>query len=127
MNGLDLIQLYAAGGFFGLCGQLFRAAAGLMKVSEAAASNGQKTLDVFSWSQFLISLLLGFCAGLAATFSLASGVKHFVFDNTSMSTVFAAGYAGSDFLQAVLAKTPLAPRVGAGSPGPGAPTLPPMG
>lgn len=98
---LDVSLQILCGGLLGMVGQGMRAVAGLKKSSDAATSAGQSLGDVFDGRALLISLLIGFVAGALAMLTAAWPGPLDV-SRSLLATVVAAGYAGSDFIEAFL-------------------------
>jgi hypothetical protein len=116
----DLLMQILAGGMLGILGQGLRAVAGMKKVNDAAAACGKSFGDVFDMSRFVISLFIGFTAGALALVLAETSVADLKIDKAQITAIIAAGYAGTDFIQAFLAKsTP------ALAPAPEAPPAPP--
>lgn len=90
------------GGILGMIGQGFRIVAGMKKVSDSAAATGQSPSDLFALRKLLISLLTGFIGGVVAVLTLGKSFANP--DITQMLGVIAAGYAGSDFIDAFIQK-----------------------
>ncbi|GLH79176.1 hypothetical protein SSBR45G_40850 [Bradyrhizobium sp. SSBR45G] len=86
-------------GLMGMTGQFIRAIGGVKKARDAASANNASLSDVFEWPAFLTSLGTGFAAGVIAGLTLQS-------DDTSPPWLgmLAAGYAGSDFVEAFMTK-----------------------
>lgn len=92
-------------GLMGTIGQGIRAIAGLKKLNDFANSGDPSSADVFITSRLVVSLLIGFIAGAIA--GIATG---FVMGPGSVSDAHillglaAAGYAGTDFIEAMASK-----------------------
>jgi hypothetical protein len=91
------------GGLMGMIGQGIRAVAGLKKMNDDAASSGATSADLFIASRLVVSLLIGFIAGVIAAISV--GLDNLInIDPGKVSTLLgiaAAGYAGTDFIEAL--------------------------
>lgn len=128
MAALDLIYLLLAGGLLGMLGQVVRMCAGLKKASDSAAASGQSFADMFDGGKLGISLVIGFAAGalalLGAGWGSTSGPAGFKLDNSTISAIIAAGYAGTDFIEAFMKKS--LPDSSGAAAGPAA-RQPPMG
>jgi hypothetical protein len=102
MEASQVIATIMLGGLMGLFGQGIRAIRGLKTMVDDAAASGN---DLFSAARLLISLVIGFLAGIAATLIL--GVK-FVHENAGDAHVLlgiaACGYAGTDFIEGFISK-----------------------
>lgn len=108
-------------GLLGMLGQGVRVVAGLKKASNDAAAQNLGLAEVFMLSRLLFGLMVGFVAGVAAALALGIG-KLVSIDTGSTSLLLgiaAAGYAGTDFIEAFLpvvaAGRPPAPAGGAGT------------
>ena len=91
------------GGLMGMIGQGIRAVAGLKKMNDNAQSSGATSADLFIASRLVVSLLIGFIAGVIAAISVGLD-KLINIDPGNLSTLFgiaAAGYAGTDFIEAL--------------------------
>ena len=88
-------------GMFGAIGQVIRAVAGLKKAQDASRAGAAEFSAKFEWPTFVVSLIIGFTAGvlacLAVTFPVTVDVK-------LLLTFIAAGYAGADFIEAFIKK-----------------------
>lgn len=88
-------------GVMGITGQFIRAIGGAKKVNDQAASLNVGFKDVFDWSKFLTSMTTGFAAGIIAGLALRPND-----DKTQFFLgILAAGYAGTDFIEAFLKKS----------------------
>lgn len=108
------------GGFLGMVGQGARAIVGLKKESDSAAAAGQNLADRFRASTLVVSLMIGFVAGVLAMVGLVAAGKIAVasVDGQTVATLLGAGYAGADFIEGFMQReTPP-------SGGPAAPTAP---
>ncbi len=89
-------------GTLGAAGQAIRAVAGIKKMMDQARSDGQAPFDQFVTSRFVVTLVVGFVAGMVAALSL--GVSKLIpvnLDNIELLLgLAAAGYGGTDFLEA---------------------------
>jgi len=102
-TGETLIQLLT-GGLLGLTGQGLRVVVGLKKLNDQAQQTNQKTKDLIVTSQLLISLLIGFFAGILATVSMLATGDGKPLSNHALLSMIAAGYAGTDFIEAFMNK-----------------------
>jgi hypothetical protein len=87
----------------GVAGQLFRVVVGLKKASDAKP--GQKTADIFSGSQFLISIGIAAIVGGGAGILAAVTTQSYVVTQSTYFTFLAAGYAGTDFIEGFTMKS----------------------
>jgi hypothetical protein len=100
MNEIFLALLL--GGLMGMIGQGIRAVAGLKKMNDDAQSQGATAQDLFIASRLIVSLIIGFIAGVIAASTMLS--KLIAMTSGDISILFgiaAAGYAGTDFIEAI--------------------------
>jgi hypothetical protein len=104
----EVIGTLLLGGLLGTVGQGARTVIGLKKLSDENAGKDPNQMDVFVASRLLISLFLGFIAGVIAALSL--GLEKLANvgsgDISLLLGIAAAGYAGTDFIEAFIARTP---------------------
>ncbi|AOF89691.1 hypothetical protein [Sinorhizobium sp. RAC02] len=107
------------GGVMGLIGQGARTVIGLKKLHDENAAKGPNEQDSFIASRLVISLFIGFIAGVAAALLLDLGklAAITVNDIDLLLGLAAAGYAGTDIIEAFVARLPTP--AGGGSPGGG--------
>lgn len=89
------------GGLLGLVGQGVRVVVGLKKLNEEAKSRGSSFKEEFAASQLLVSLLIGFCAGILAMIAAIDmeQAKPETITTKIIMSIIAAGYAGTDFIE----------------------------
>ena len=107
MGAADWIVLLLLGGLLGMLGQGVRVVGGLKKVHDQASQQGKQFGDLFELSSLVISLLIGFIAGALAVLVLGatqSDAKPVSFDPKTLFALLAAGYAGTDFIEAFMKK-----------------------
>ncbi|MGB1316290.1 MAG: hypothetical protein ACPG4Y_09740 [Chitinophagales bacterium] len=92
------------GGSFGMIGQGLRMIIGLKKLNQVAASNNIKFGEVFESSRFLISLFIGFSAGVLAIFFMDQFDELSSNNNEQLAALIAIGYSGTDFLEGFMSK-----------------------
>ena len=99
---LDVSAALVVGGMVGTIGQATRSIAGLKKLQDQAQQDGVSVSDIFSALRFFISLMIGFIAGMIAVISM--GLDKFsqlgTSDTALLMGIAAAGYAGTDFIEA---------------------------
>jgi putative chitinase len=103
----DWIAQLALGGLLGMLGQGVRVIGGLKKVHDQAAQQSKEFGDLFELSTLVISLLIGFIAGALAILALGStqGLPDPAnVDRKTIMALLAAGYAGTDFIEAFMKK-----------------------
>jgi putative chitinase len=107
------------GGVMGLIGQGARTVIGLKKLHDENAAKGPNEQDSFIASRLVVSLFIGFIAGVAATLLLGldklADIK--TEDIDLLLGLAAAGYAGTDIIEAFVTRLPKP--AGGGSPGGG--------
>jgi hypothetical protein len=98
--GNALLALILAG-LLGMVGQGVRAVAGIKKMGDDAQAKGVSPSSVFSPGWFLVSLAIGFIAGIIAGLSLGlSKLLKTPDDFQLLLGIAAAGYSGTDFVEA---------------------------
>jgi hypothetical protein len=90
----DFLVKVVTGMLVGMLGQGARVAVGMKKTFDEAEARKTSFSQQFNWGQLVVSLLLG---GIAGAIAIFSAVKQF--DTQAFTTLFAAGYAGSDFIE----------------------------
>lgn len=102
----DVFGAILLGGTLGLVGQGARAAIGLKKMNDTAQDQSLGWSDVFVASRLVVSLIIGFLAGVAGTFAL--GIDKLInLQQGQLDVLFgivAAGYAGTDAIEAFIAR-----------------------
>jgi hypothetical protein len=102
-NIARVIEIILLGGLMGLFGQGIRAVVGLKSMVDQANAKGVSQNELFDAARLLISLVIGFLAGIAAT--LALGFDKF--ETIQMSLLLgiaAAGYSGTDFIEGFISQ-----------------------
>ena len=100
-----LLQLLT-GGLLGLVGQMLRFLVGYKKLYDVAAKEGVRASEMFQTSRFVISLIIGFVAGIIGVVSL-SDFTGTIFNNKikeTILTLIGIGYAGTDFIEGFIKK-----------------------
>lgn len=95
------------GGLLGMTGQGIRVIAGIKKGHDQAARAGENFRNNFETSTLLISLLIGFVAGVLATISVWKPEYWANTPNETIMAVIGAGYAGADFVEAFMTRAKL--------------------
>lgn len=116
------------GGLLGTLGQGVRVVVGLKKLNDQALGERKRFSEVFSTSTFLMSLLIGFIAGVLGVIS--SGVDLAAVTRQDVLFLIGIGYAGADFIEGFVRKNlpssataAAAPAVPPGGPAAGAADL----
>lgn len=115
------LEILILGGLAGLVGQVIRSVAGMHKLGLEASAENVKRVTLFEPSRLAFSLMVGFAAGALA--SLSIGVPNG--DTITPQTILgflAAGYAGTDFIEAFVKQK--LPATGANIPVPTQPQQP---
>jgi hypothetical protein len=98
--GNALLAIVVAG-LLGMIGQGIRSVAGIKKMGDDAQAKGVTASSAFSPGWFFVSLMIGFIAGVAAGLALGLGKILKAPDDFQMLLgLAAAGYAGTDFIEA---------------------------
>ena len=100
-----LLQLLT-GGLLGLVGQMIRFVVGYKKLNDEALKEGKTVSEMFQTSLFVISLIIGFVAGILGVVSL-SDFKESIFSTKTKETILiliGIGYAGTDFIEGFIKK-----------------------
>lgn len=100
-----LLQLLI-GGLLGLVGQMLRFLVGYKKLYEVASEKNTATADMFQTSRFVISLIIGFVAGVLGMISISEFKADFFDKNLkeTIMTLIGVGYAGTDFIEGFIKK-----------------------
>lgn len=112
MSAEELLGTLILAGFLGMVGQGARAIVGLKKMNDEAQASGASAQDLFIASRLVVSLIVGFIAGVIAAFCLGiSKLLSIKDDDTQlMLGIAAAGYAGTDFIEAFARKLGSSPQ-----------------
>jgi hypothetical protein len=106
MATVEILSALALGGLMGLVGQGSRAVIGLKKLNDSNQKSDPAQSEVFVASRLLVSLMIGFISGVAA--SVAMGLDKLVnisVDNLDvLLSIAAVGYAGTDAIEAFIAR-----------------------
>lgn len=98
-----LVMEIILGGLLGMVGQGARVVVGLKKLNDEAAEKQKPFSDLFSTSTLVVSLLIGFVAGVLALIG-TSGIDTELIDKNTMLAIIGAGYAGTDFIEGFMKK-----------------------
>jgi hypothetical protein len=88
-------------GLMGMVGQGIRAIAGLKKVNDQARDTNVSSVDLFIASRLVFSLIIGFIAGVIAGIATNIIGADAAIDIKALLGIAAAGYAGTDFVEAM--------------------------
>ncbi len=99
MNAVEWLPVLTLGALLGAVGQVIRSIAGLKKLKD---NPGEK----FDPMQLMISVIIGAAAGVIAMVTLGvSDSPDAKMTTQDIITVIAAGYTGSDFIEAFITKS----------------------
>jgi soluble lytic murein transglycosylase-like protein len=99
----DVLGALLIGGLMGLVGQGARAALGLKKMNDLANDQGLGWNDVFAASRLVVSLIIGFLAGVVTAIGLGVDTIASAFTPDMLTKLAAAGYIGTDAIEAFTA------------------------
>jgi len=101
----QLIIVILLAGMMGAIGQGARTIVGLKKAGDKATEAEYTLSDVFQASRLLVSLLIGFIAGVFALLALGPDKLQGGESKTQLLLgLMAAGYAGTDFIEGFMSK-----------------------
>lgn len=92
----ELLSQLLLGGLLGAVGQGLRVVVGLKKVWDESRSVNRQFAELFSTQSLLLSLLIGFVAGVLGIVSLTTPDLD---DRQTLVTLIGVGYAGADFIE----------------------------
>lgn len=104
-SAVDWIQVIFLGGLSGALGQAARTIVGIKKVNDLAAAESTDPKDLIVASRLFISLTIGFVAGALAALAMDLSIN--AIEVAQILGFAAAGYAGADFIEGFISKTPL--------------------
>ena len=105
MNTEQWILLLLLGGILGMLGQGIRVITGLKKLHNNSSREHLAFGDIFQFRTLLLSLIIGFIAGaLTIIVMMPEGGAAAKVERQTILTLLAAGYAGTDFIEAFIKK-----------------------
>jgi hypothetical protein len=107
MSVTDWLELILLAGLAGAVGQCARIIIGIKKVNDMASATNQSMGDIIQLSRLVISLLIGFVAGVLAVLVMSPNI-HAITASTIMAFA-AAGYTGADFIEGIMSRYEPAP------------------
>ncbi len=115
-----VLSIVLLGALLGMIGQGVRFIIGHKKLNDAIASEGSRSTKTFDTTTMLVSFVIAFAvgavAGVLASFPYITEGKPF--DSHFIPIVVAAGYAGTDFIEGFVQRSPIKGKVkGASSSG----------
>jgi hypothetical protein len=105
MTLTDWLELILLAGLAGAVGQCARIIVGIKKVNDQASATNQPMGDIIQLSRLVISLLIGFVAGVLAV--LVMGPTADMIAHIEAKTILAfaaAGYTGADFIEGIMSR-----------------------
>ena len=99
----DVLGALLIGGLMGLVGQGARAALGLKKMNDLPANQDLGWNDLFVASRLVVSLIIGFLAGVVTAIGLGIETITTAFTPDMLTKLAAAGYIGTDAIEAFTA------------------------
>jgi hypothetical protein len=118
-NVTDWLELILLAGLAGAVGQSARVIIGIKKVNDQASATNQSMGDIIQLSRLMVSLLIGFVAGVLAV--LVMNVTITAIKPETILALAAAGYTGADFIEGIMSRyepTPPAANAGQQQPAP---------
>ena len=106
MDPSTLVMKLILGGILGMVGQGARVVVGLKKLNDKANQQNQEFSDIFKTSTLVLSLMIGFIAGVLGVISIDMPQDDLI-DKATVLTLLGIGYAGTDFIEGFLKKQPL--------------------
>ena len=106
MESSEIILNLLIGGILGLVGQMLRFLVGYKKLYDVASKESVAPSEMFDTSRFVISLIIGFVAGVVGVVSI-SDFKATIFSanpKETIMTLIGIGYAGTDFIEGFIKK-----------------------
>jgi hypothetical protein len=100
----QLIMVLLLGGLLGMCGQGIRVIAGLKKSHDKAAHAGESFKDNFDLKSLVVSLIIGFMAGILGALALWDKFKTGTLQSETAMALLGAGYGGTDFIEAFMSR-----------------------
>lgn len=104
MQAQQLIIVLLLGGLLGMCGQGIRVIAGLKKSHDKAAHAGENFKDNFDLKSLVVSLIIGFMAGILGALALWDKLKTNTLEAETAMALLGAGYGGTDFIEAFMSR-----------------------
>ena len=98
-----LLMEILLGGVLGMVGQGARVIVGLKKLNDEAVATGRQFTGEFHANKLIVSLLIGFVAGVLAIIG-GVGLESELVSKEAMMAIIASGYAGADFIEGFMKK-----------------------
>lgn len=110
MSVTEWLQLVLLAGLSGAVGQCARIIIGIKKVNDQASATNQSIGSLIDLSRMVVSLLIGFVAGVLAVLAMEPNAQFFQNIDAKLILAFAAaGYAGADFIEGLMSRYEPAP------------------
>ena len=118
MSVTDWLQLILLAGLSGAVGQCARIIIGIKKVNDQASATNQTMGSIVDLSRMVVSLLIGFVAGVLAVLAMEPNAQFFQTIDAKLILAFAAaGYTGADFIEGLMSRyEPTPPPANAAAP-----------
>lgn len=114
MNAMEWLQILALGGVAGMVGQGVRMIVGIKQLHDQAAAAGVPPKELLDLPQLTLEMVVGFIAGSLA--AMVTSLDPNNIDSRHLLGLLAAGYAGTDFIQGLMARaTSALPTAASGS------------
>lgn len=105
MSVTDWLQLILLAGLSGAVGQCARIIIGIKKVNDQASATNQTMGSIVDLSRMVVSLLIGFVAGVLAVLAMEPNAQFFQTIDAKLILAFAAaGYTGADFIEGLMSR-----------------------
>lgn len=104
MTAQDLILQLLLGGILGIAGQGIRVMVGMKKLFDQSQQENKAFSELFSATFLLISIFIGFVAGLLATFAISDAGFKMEINKEAALSLIGSGYAGTDFIEGFVSK-----------------------
>jgi putative chitinase len=104
MTSQSVVYAILLGGILGLIGQSIRVFVGIKKMYDTETET-KKISQLMESQRLFISLLIGFIAGVLASFALNIAGMTQGISNEVIMGIIGAGYAGTDFIEGFIRKS----------------------
>lgn len=103
MSATEWVMQFLVGGLFGMLGQGLRVVVGLKKLNDRALQAGLPFTELFKPSSLIVSLLIGFIAGVLGILTANLNLQAITRENIML--LVGVGYTGADFIEGFVRKT----------------------
>ncbi|MBS1772249.1 MAG: hypothetical protein JST82_05270 [Bacteroidetes bacterium] len=105
---LNILITVLLGAILGAVGQGIRVIVGLKKVGDEADKQGISNNQLIQTQQLVLSIFIAFAIGaIAGVLAAVNNMDATVFDKSTVIAFITAGYAGTDFIEGFMKKTPI--------------------